>query len=88
MTSRYTAFQLTQLLATELNKFLFLVGLGDLPSLMKLHQEEAMVPVPRAADPLNRGILLFPAFSDPMLVPQAVSIIFSMQAAEGQGSPA
>jgi len=37
---------------------------------MKLHQEEAMMPVPRAADPWNLSIRLFPALSDPMLVPK------------------
>jgi len=70
MTSRYTAFQLRQLLARELNKVSFLDWLGDLPSLMKLHQEEAMVPAQRAADPLNCSIVLFPTFSHPMLVPR------------------
>ena len=38
------AFQLAQLLAPELR--LALVRLGKLPTLMRLHLEEAMVPVP------------------------------------------
>jgi len=37
---------------------------------MKLPEEDAMVSVLWAADRLNRSILPFPAFSDPMLVPK------------------
>ena len=33
-----------------------------------MHQEEVMVPVPQAADRLGGRILLFPAFSDTLLV--------------------
>ena len=44
-------------LATELG--LVLVGLGELPVLMRLRQEEAMASVPQASDPLSGSSLLF-----------------------------
>ena len=37
---------------------------------MRLRQEEAIVPGPRASDPLSGSILLFRTFSVPMLMPK------------------
>ena len=53
---------------------------------MRLRQEEAMVPAPRAYDPLSGSILPFRAFSIPILVPKSSRPYSPLQPWEAKAS--